>query len=199
MRLHQVRPQAGSRQRTKRLGRGIASGQGKTAGRGTKGQLARSGPGLPGWFEGGQTPLHMRVPKLRGFKVAGRVEHVALNVGQLAEYVADGKVTPETLAAKGLIRPDEKVKILGDGTARAAFEVHAHAVSATARQKIEAAGGSVVLLRSSPRSGARGAEAEAEARASRTGAPTPGARGASRTGAPAPGARGRALPDRGSD
>jgi large subunit ribosomal protein L15 len=146
MRLHQVRPQAGSRRRTKRLGRGIASGQGKTAGRGTKGQLARSGPGLPGWFEGGQTPLHMRVPKLRGSKPLFRTTHVAVNVGTLADYVVDGKVTPETLAAKGLIRPDEKVKILGDGTAPAAFEVHAHAVSATARQKIEAAGGSIVVI-----------------------------------------------------
>lgn len=146
MRLHHVRPQAGSRRRTKRLGRGIAAGQGKTAGRGTKGQLARSGPGLPGWFEGGQTPLHMRVPKLRGSKPLRRVERVAVNVGQLAAYAEQGKVTPDTLAAKGLIRADEKVKILGDGAPGAAFEVHAHAVSATARQKIEAAGGSVVLI-----------------------------------------------------
>ncbi|MGH2378458.1 MAG: 50S ribosomal protein L15 [Candidatus Limnocylindria bacterium] len=146
MKLHQVKPPRGSRQRTKRLGRGPSAGQGTTAGKGTKGQLARSGPGLPGWFEGGQTPLHMRVPKLRGFKQRGRVENVALNVGQLGDYVEDGKVTPETLAAKGLIRADERVKVLGDGEARAAIEVHAHAASATARRKIEAAGGSVVLI-----------------------------------------------------
>lgn len=146
MRLHQVLPPKGSRQRTKRIGRGISAGQGKTAGRGTKGQLARSGPGIPGWFEGGQTPLHMRVPKLRGFKMAGRVEHVALNVGQLAGYVEGGKVTPDTLAAKGLIRADEKVKILGDGEVDAALEVHAHRASATARRKIEKAGGSIVLI-----------------------------------------------------
>ena len=146
MKMHQVKPPKGSRQRNKRIGRGISAGQGKTAGRGTKGQLARSGPGLPGWVEGGQTPLHMRVPKLRGFKMAGRVERVALNVGQLAQYVQEGKVTPDTLAAHGLIRADEKVKILGDGEVTAAIEVHAHAASATARQKIEAAGGSIVLI-----------------------------------------------------
>lgn len=146
MKIHQVKPQRGSRQRNKRIGRGISAGQGKTAGKGTKGQLARSGPGLPGWFEGGQTPLHMRLPKLRGFKVAGRVENVALNVGQLGQYVQDGKVTPDTLAAKGLIRADEKVKVLGDGEPGAAIEVHAHSASATARRKIEAAGGSVVLI-----------------------------------------------------
>lgn len=150
MRLHQVRAPRGARRGKKRLGRGIAAGQGKTAGRGTKGQLARSGPGLPGWFEGGQTPLHMRVPKLRGFKARGRVEHVALNVGQLATYAAEGKVTPEMLAAKGLIGPDERVKVLGDGEVGAALEVHAHAASAMARKKIEAAGGSIVLIGGTP-------------------------------------------------
>jgi large subunit ribosomal protein L15 len=146
VRLHDVKAPRGARRSPRRVGRGTASGTGKTAGRGTKGQLARSGPGLPGWFEGGQTPLHMRVPKLRGFKPPTTVKHVALNVGQLAGYASDGKVSPETLAAKGLIRPGETVKVLGDGDVGAAFEVHAHAVSASARTKIEAAGGSVVLL-----------------------------------------------------
>ncbi len=136
----------GARRQIKRLGRGTASGTGKTAGRGTKGQLARSGPGLPGWFEGGQTPLHMRVPKLRGFKPFRSQKYVALNVGQLAAYAADGKVSPETLAAKGLTGPDETVKVLADGDVTTAFEVHAHAVSAAARKKIEAAGGSIVLI-----------------------------------------------------
>jgi large subunit ribosomal protein L15 len=146
VKLHDIRAPKGARKAQRRVGRGTSSGQGKTAGKGTKGQLARSGPGLPGWFEGGQTPLHMRLPKLRGFKMRGRVENVALNVGQLAQYVQDGKVTPDTLAAKGLIRADEKVKVLGDGEAGAAIEVHAHSASATARRKIEAAGGSVVLI-----------------------------------------------------
>ncbi len=146
MRQHQLRAPKGARRPVRRLGRGIGAGQGKTAGRGTKGQLARSGPGLPGWFEGGQTPLHMRVPKMRGFKNRFRAPFIAVNVSRLAEYAVDGKVTPASLAAKGLVRPDAKIKVLADGEAGGAFEVHAHAVSQTARQKIEAAGGSIVLI-----------------------------------------------------
>jgi len=146
MKLHEIRAPKGARGRTKRLGRGTSSGHGKTAGRGTKGQLARSGPGLPGWFEGGQTPIHMRIPKLRGFRSRRATTHVALNVGQLRDYAAAGKVSPETLAAKGLIRPDETVKLLGQGDVQGAFEVHAHAASASAREKIEKAGGKVVLI-----------------------------------------------------
>src|ERR671931_321527 len=122
MRLHDLRAPDGARHRRRRLGRGISAGQGKTAGKGTKGQLARSGPGLPGWFEGGQTPLHMRLPKLRGFKPPRTTTYVAVNVGQLAAYVREGKVSPDTLAAKGLIRADEKVKVLGDGDLKAALE-----------------------------------------------------------------------------
>ncbi len=146
MRLHDVTPPKGARRGVKRLGRGTASGKGKTAGRGTKGQLARSGPGIPGWFEGGQTPIHMRIPKLRGFKPPRSVKHVAVNIGQLKDYAEDGTVTPELLRKKGLVRPDQTVKILGDGTVDRAFEVHAHAVSATARKAIEAAGGRVDLI-----------------------------------------------------
>ena len=146
MREHEVRRQRGSRKSRRRLGRGTAQGQGKTAGRGTKGQLARTGPGLPGWFEGGQTPLHMRVPKLRGFKNRFRTAFVAVNVGRLADFAAEGKVSPETLAAKGLVGKDARIKVLGEGAIAGRLEVHAHAVSATARQKIESAGGSVVIL-----------------------------------------------------
>ena len=146
MRQHEIRPQRGARRPTRRLGRGTAQGQGKTAGRGTKGQLARTGPGLPGWFEGGQTPLHMRVPKLRGFKNRLRRPFVAVNVGRLESYAADGKVSPQTLAAKGLARSDARIKVLGEGDLKAKLEVHAHAVSATARQKIESAGGAVVII-----------------------------------------------------
>jgi large subunit ribosomal protein L15 len=146
MKLHDVKAPKGSRGRTKRLGRGTGSGHGKTAGKGTKGQLARSGPGIPGWFEGGQTPLHMRLPKLRGFRPPRRTTYVAVNVGQLGAYAKDGTVSPETLAAKGLIGPDEMVKVLGDGETKGALTVHAHAISASARAKIEAAGGSVVLI-----------------------------------------------------
>lgn len=146
MRQHEMRAPKGARKGVRRLGRGIGSGRGKTAGRGTKGQLARTGPGLPGWFEGGQTPIHMRIPKMRGFKNRFRSEYVALNVDQLKNYVVDGKVTPQTLAAKGLVRPDAKIKVLADGTVTGKFEVHAHAVSSAAREKIEAAGGSIVLI-----------------------------------------------------
>lgn len=146
MRQHEMRAPKGARKGVRRLGRGIGSGRGKTAGRGTKGQLARTGPGIPGWFEGGQTPIHMRIPKMRGFKNRFRSEFVALNVDQLKNYVVDGKVTPQTLAAKGLVRSDAKIKVLADGEVTGKFEVHAHAVSAAARQKIEAAGGSIVLI-----------------------------------------------------
>jgi large subunit ribosomal protein L15 len=148
MRQHDVARPRGSRKPNRRLGRGVSQGQGKTAGRGTKGQLARSGPGLPGWFEGGQTPLHMRVPKLRGFKNRFRKTFVAVNVGRLAEYAAEGKVSPDTLAAKGLIEKDARIKVLGDGAMDQKLEVHAHAVSATAREKIESAGGSIVIITS---------------------------------------------------
>ena len=146
MKPHTLVPNKGSRHKRRIVGRGSSAGQGKTAGKGTKGQLARSGPGLPGWFEGGQMPLHMRLPKLRGFKSRNRVPFVAFNVSQLATYAVDGKVTPATLEAKGLVNPGARLKVLGDGEAGGAFEVHAHAASATARAKIEAAGGSVVLI-----------------------------------------------------
>ena len=146
MRQHELRAPHGARKAHRRVGRGISSGQGKTAGKGTKGQLARSGPGIPGWFEGGQTPLHMRVPKLRGFKNRFRKTFVAVNVGRLADYAADGKVSPDTLAAKGLIERDARIKVLGDGIIGTKLEVHTHSVSATARQKIESAGGSIVII-----------------------------------------------------
>ena len=147
MRQHELRAPTGARKARRRVGRGISSGQGKTAGKGTKGQLARSGPGIPGWFEGGQTPIHMRIPKMRGFKnTRFRTSFVGVNVGRLGDYAVDGKVTPETLAAKGLVRPDARVKVLADGDVKERFEVHAHAISAAARQKIEAAGGSIVII-----------------------------------------------------
>jgi large subunit ribosomal protein L15 len=147
MRQHELRAPQGARKARRRVGRGISSGQGKTAGKGTKGQLARSGPGLPGWFEGGQTPIHMRIPKMRGFKnTRFRVSYVGVNVGRLGDYAVDGKVTPETLAAKGLVRANARVKVLADGDVRGTYEVHAHAFSAAAREKIESAGGSIVII-----------------------------------------------------
>ncbi|HUQ42556.1 MAG TPA: 50S ribosomal protein L15 [Candidatus Limnocylindrales bacterium] len=146
MKQHEMKAPAGARHAVRRVGRGISSGQGKTAGKGTKGQKARAGTGIPGWFEGGQTPIHMRIPKMRGFKNRFRAPFVAVNIDRLSESAVDGKVTPATLSAKGLIRPDAKIKILANGELTQSFEVHAHAVSGPAREKIEAAGGSVVLI-----------------------------------------------------
>ena len=146
MKQHEIHAPKGARHTVRRLGRGISSGQGKTAGRGTKGQKARTGGSIPGWFEGGQTPIHMRIPKMRGFKNRFRSPFVAVNVDRLADSAVDGKVTPETLAAKGLVRSDARIKILANGEVTSGFEVHAHAVSAPARAKIEAAGGSIVLI-----------------------------------------------------
>ncbi|HUQ17444.1 MAG TPA: 50S ribosomal protein L15 [Candidatus Saccharimonadales bacterium] len=162
MKLNEMAPHKGSRHSTRRVGRGTGAGQGKTAGKGTKGQLARSGPGLPGWFEGGQTPLHMRIPKLRGFRNRQRLEYIAVNVDQLDTYAVDGKVSPDTLAAKGLIGSDARIKVLGNGSLATKLEVHAHRASATAREKIEAAGGTLVLITETviPRQTAYGATRE---------------------------------------
>ena len=146
MKQHEMKAPKGARHAVRRLGRGISMGQGKTGGRGTKGQKARTGGSIPGWFEGGQTPIHMRIPKMRGFKNRFRSPFVAVNVDRLSDYAVDGKVTPETLAAKGLVRTDAKIKILANGEVNGKFEVHAHSVSATAREKIESAGGSIVLI-----------------------------------------------------
>ena len=146
MKQHEMKAPKGARHAVRRLGRGISMGQGKTGGRGTKGQKARTGGSIPGWFEGGQTPIHMRIPKMRGFKNRFRSPFVAVNVDRLSDYAVDGKVTPQTLAAKGLVRTDAKIKILANGEVTGRFEVHAHAVSATAREKIETAGGSIVLI-----------------------------------------------------
>jgi len=139
MKLHDLSPAKGSKKAKKRVGRGPGSGLGKTAGRGAKGQKSRSGySGRPG-FEGGQMPLVRRVPK-RGFTNIFRTEYVVVNVGELAEL--EGEITPETLAAHGLVRRGRLVKVLGDGEVGRALTVKAHAFSGSARQKIEAAGGS---------------------------------------------------------
>ena len=159
MKLHELRPAAGSRRERTRVGRGIAAGKGKTAGRGTKGQKARAGASIPAWFEGGQTPIHIRVPKLRGFKNRFKVVYAAVNVGQISEYAragrfgvdADGKapvtVNAEMLAAAGLVGSASKpVKILGQGDVSEKLFVAADAFSASARRKIEEAGGFVQVL-----------------------------------------------------
>jgi large subunit ribosomal protein L15 len=145
LKLHHLRPAPGARTDKTRVGRGEAS-KGKTAGRGTKGTKARHN--VPAAFEGGQMPLHRRVPKLKGFSNAGfTTTYQVVNVGRLAALLPQGgDVTPESLAAAGAVRRGELVKVLGDGDLDVALRVSAHKVSASARAKIEAAGGSVTLL-----------------------------------------------------
>ena len=147
MKLHELQPHPGATRERKRVGRGIAAGQGKTAGKGHKGQKSRSGDRtLPPYFEGGQTPLHQRLPK-RGFVNPNRVEFTPVNVGTLERIFEDGaEITPEILAQKGLCSKKDKVKILGDGELTKKFTVKAHAFSRSAKEKIEKAGGSCEVI-----------------------------------------------------
>lgn len=143
--LHDLSPNTGSKRDRKRVGRGPGSGSGKTSGRGHKGQGARSGGGVRRGFEGGQMPLQRRIPK-RGFTNLNRVEYQVVNVRDLARIEA-GEVTPEILRAHGLIkRKNQPVKVLGSGEVEGAYQVTAHRFSDTAREKIEAAGGTVTVL-----------------------------------------------------
>src|SRR5690606_34829196 len=139
------RPKGAHRSR-KRLGRGPGSGLGKTSGKGHKGQKARTGGGVHPWFEGGQMPLQRRVPK-RGFKNPFRTVFEIVNIGDLAAIEAD-EITPEVLDAHRLVDlgKGRRIKLLGNGTIERKVTVRAHAVSASARTKIEAAGGTVELL-----------------------------------------------------
>ena len=142
--LHNLRPAKGSNRDRKRVGRGPGSGTGKTAGRGEKGQNARSGGGVPAWFEGGQMPLQRRIPK-RGFRPRNRKEYQVVNVADLA--IVTGDVNPATLREAGLVRSTTKlIKILGSGEIDGAVHCTVHAISKSARAKIEGAGGSVTLL-----------------------------------------------------
>jgi large subunit ribosomal protein L15 len=145
LKLHDLKPAPGAHKAKMRVGRGEAS-KGKTAGRGTKGTKARYQ--VPLGFEGGQMPLHRRLPKLKGFSNAlFTTTYQVVNVGRLAElYPAGGEVTPESLAANGAVRRGELVKVLGSGDLGVALRVSAHAISASAKAKIEEAGGSVTLL-----------------------------------------------------
>jgi large subunit ribosomal protein L15 len=166
MKLHDLRPADGSRKERTRVGRGIAAGKGKTAGRGTKGQKARAGGSIPAWFEGGQTPLHVRIPKLRGFRNRGKVVYEIVNVGDIDAAVQRGAletqaadvkgkakgsvqitVNQDILRAVGLVRSlDKPLKILGAGELSAPLFVVADAFTASARTKIEGAGGTVSVL-----------------------------------------------------
>jgi large subunit ribosomal protein L15 len=144
MKLHDLRPAPGSHTPAKRVGRGHGSGKGKTAGRGTKGQKSRAGSSIPAWFEGGQTPLHVRTPKLHGFRNRGRVAYAAVNLSALTEAEKGTLITPDVLLHDGLLRRSKTkalpVKILGNGDAPKGVTVHAHAFSRAALDKLAAAG-----------------------------------------------------------
>jgi large subunit ribosomal protein L15 len=145
MKLHDLHPTPGSRRPARRVGRGHGSGRGKTAGRGTKGQKARGKTAA--WFEGGQTPLHIRTPKLHGFKNRFRVAYAPVNLARLSEAAKGTLITPDVLEHDGLVR-DLKlpIKILGYGDAPSGVTVHAHGFSRAALDKLVAAGSTVQLL-----------------------------------------------------
>ncbi len=147
MRLHDLGPAQGSKKSRKRVGRGIAAGQGKTAGRGTKGQNSRSGGGVRPYFEGGQLPLVRRLPHLRGFTNIWRVEYQPVNLARLVNFAADSEVSPETLASAGIIKKaTDRVAILAQGEIDRPLQVKAHRVSKNAQSKIVAAGGTVEII-----------------------------------------------------
>ena len=144
LKLHHLRPAPGARTAKTRVGRGEAS-KGKTAGRGTKGSKARYQ--VPVGFEGGQMPIHMRLPKLRGFKNPFKVEFQVVNLGRINDLFPEGgEVNPTTLVAKGAVRKGAPVKVLGTGDLTVAVQVSAEKFSASAREKIAAAGGSATEL-----------------------------------------------------
>ena len=144
LKAHHLRPAPGAKTAKTRVGRGEAS-KGKTAGRGTKGTGARKN--VPAAFEGGQMPLHMRLPKLRGFSNPFRVEYQVVNVSKLAElFPKGGKVTVAALVEKGAVRDGRLVKVLGSGEVSVKLEVEANAFTASAKTKIEAAGGTATQI-----------------------------------------------------
>ncbi len=144
LKVHHLRPAPGAHKPKTRVGRGEGS-KGKTAGRGTKGTKARYQ--VPAAFEGGQMPFHMRVPKLKGFKNPFRTEYQVVNLDRLAQLFPDGgEVDPDVLATKGAVRRNQPVKILGTGDISVALQIKAHGFSGSAREKINAAGGTTTQL-----------------------------------------------------
>jgi len=140
VKLHDLQPALGAKKRRTRKARGISAGKGKTAGRGMNGQNSRAGGGVKPYFEGGQVPLVRRIPHKRGFRNRSRVDYVAVNLGQLAAF--ETEVSPQGLAQAGVIKKEsDAVVILGDGELDHALTVRAHRFSASAKSKIEAAGG----------------------------------------------------------
>jgi large subunit ribosomal protein L15 len=146
MKLHEIKPAPGSTKRRKVVGRGRGSGHGTTAGRGGKGQTARTGSSIPAWFEGGQMPLIRRLPK-RGFTNIFKKDYAILNIEILDRFEPGQDITPTLLVSQGLIRSrNDRVKVLGTGTLTKALTVHAHKFSQSAAAKIEAAGGKVQVI-----------------------------------------------------
>lgn len=147
MQLHDLQPAPGSKKNRKRVGRGTAAGQGKTAGRGTKGQNSRSGGGVRPYFEGGQLPLVRRLPHLRGFTNIWRVEYKPVNLARLKDFAAGSEVSPATLADAGIIKKvTDRVAILAQGEIDRPLTIKAHRVSQAAQEKIVAAGGTVEII-----------------------------------------------------
>ena len=144
LKLHHLSPARGSKKKRIRVGRGEGGRRGKTAGRGTKGLKARNS--LRPGFEGGQTPLAMRIPKLPGFKNPNKEEFAIVNLAALEVFDAGAEVTPETLRERGMIRHKGRVKVLAEGDLDRALTIKAHAFSASAKEKIEEAGGTVEVL-----------------------------------------------------
>jgi large subunit ribosomal protein L15 len=148
MKLHELRSPEGARRNKKRVARGTASGHGKTAGRGMKGQKARAGGSIPPYFEGGQLPLSRRLPHKSGFTNIFKVRYSLVNLDRLAEFRQGSSIDPEAMAAAGLIKSSNGlVKVLGRGELKHALTIAAHKFSASAKQKIEAAGGKAVELK----------------------------------------------------
>lgn len=152
MDLSNLKPAKGATRKSKRIGRGVGSGYGgHSSTKGNKGQKARAGASIPVWFEGGQMPLQRRVPKF-GFKNRFRVEYHPVNIERIARLVNEGSldasspITPDVLVGAGLAQKSDRIKILGSGEISQAVNVSAHAFSGSARQKIEAAGGSVTVI-----------------------------------------------------
>lgn len=145
IKLSNLKVKPGTRKNRKRVGRGIGSGSGKTAGKGTKGQKARSGAMPHPWFEGGQMPLQRRLPK-RGFTNIFKKEYEVVNLTRLAKATEDQPVTPEVMKARGWIRKSGAVKVLGEGELSKPLTIHAQKFSASALTKIEKAGGKAIVI-----------------------------------------------------
>lgn len=146
MRIDEITASTSRHKQTRRVGRGSGSGRGTTSGRGTKGNKARTGGNIPARFEGGQTPFSRRMPKRKGFHSMSREKISILNLDQLSNFSQDGKLTLQSLRGSGWLPVKTKLKILGSGEISEKIEVEANQVSASARSKIESAGGKVIII-----------------------------------------------------